>query len=86
LTRCVQLGEWETGLEPSQGKGWRGKRVTISNVSVRPNGGQLAELAKLLAANQLSLRVATTYRIEEAAPSYSQRRKGPKRCGIACHK
>jgi hypothetical protein len=60
--------------------------VTISNVYVRPNGGQLAELAKLLVASQLSLCVATTYRIEEAAPSYSQRRKGPKRCGIACYK
>jgi NADPH:quinone reductase-like Zn-dependent oxidoreductase len=41
--------------------------VRISDVYVRPDSGQLTELAKLLAARQLSLHVAATYRIEEAA-------------------
>jgi NADPH:quinone reductase-like Zn-dependent oxidoreductase len=37
------------------------RRITVSNVYVRPDGGQLGDLAALLAAGQLEISVTTSY-------------------------
>ncbi len=41
--------------------------ITISNVYVRPDGGQLRRLARLLADGQVEVSVAITYGLDEAA-------------------
>jgi NADPH:quinone reductase-like Zn-dependent oxidoreductase len=46
--------------EPNRG-------ITVSNVYVRPDGGQLSGLARLLAAGQLEISVAASYELHDAA-------------------
>jgi NADPH:quinone reductase-like Zn-dependent oxidoreductase len=46
--------------EPARG-------ITVSNVYVRPDGGQLDGLARLLAAGQLEISVAASYELHDAA-------------------
>jgi NADPH:quinone reductase-like Zn-dependent oxidoreductase len=43
------------------------RAITVSNVYVRPDGGQLGGLARLLAAGQLEISVATSYGLGDAA-------------------
>src|SRR3954469_10830775 len=45
----------------------RDRRITVSSVYVRPDGGQLDGLAGLLAAGQLEISVAATYELHDAA-------------------
>jgi NADPH:quinone reductase-like Zn-dependent oxidoreductase len=41
--------------------------IAVSSVYVRPDGGQLSELAHLLAAGQLQISVSRTYELRDAA-------------------
>jgi NADPH:quinone reductase-like Zn-dependent oxidoreductase len=43
------------------------RAITVSNVYVRPDGGQLRDLAGLLAAGQLSISLAVTHGLRDAA-------------------
>jgi NADPH:quinone reductase-like Zn-dependent oxidoreductase len=51
-----------TSDPPEQDRG-----ITVSSVYVRPDGGQLGGLARLLAAGQLEISVAATYELHDAA-------------------
>ena len=51
-----------TSDPPEQDRG-----ITVSSVYVRPDGGQLGGLARLLAAGQLEISVATSYELRDAA-------------------
>jgi NADPH:quinone reductase-like Zn-dependent oxidoreductase len=51
-----------TSDPPEQERG-----ITVSNVYVRPDGGQLGALARLLAGGQLEISVATSYELRDAA-------------------
>ena len=51
-----------TSDPPEQDRG-----ITVSSVYVRPDGGQLGGLARLLAAGQLEISVATSYELLDAA-------------------
>jgi NADPH:quinone reductase-like Zn-dependent oxidoreductase len=51
-----------TSDPPAQERG-----ITVSSVYVRPDGGQLRELAQLLAAGQLQISVSSTYELRDAA-------------------
>jgi len=51
-----------TSDPPEQERG-----ITVSSVYVRPDGGQLAGLARLLGAGQLEISVATSYELGDAA-------------------
>ncbi len=63
------------GVIPStQPEATRG--TTVSARWVRPDGAQLAELADLASAGKLTLRVAETYRLEEAAEAHARLAKG----------
>jgi NADPH:quinone reductase-like Zn-dependent oxidoreductase len=43
------------------------RAIKVSNVYVRPDGGQLRDLAKLLASGQLTISLAETYGLDNAA-------------------
>jgi NADPH:quinone reductase-like Zn-dependent oxidoreductase len=51
-----------TSDPPSEERG-----ITVSSVYVRPDGGQLSELAHLLAAGQLQISLSKTYPLRDAA-------------------
>jgi NADPH:quinone reductase-like Zn-dependent oxidoreductase len=51
-----------TSDPPQQERG-----ITVSSVYVRPDGGQLGSLARLLAAGELEISVATSYELRDAA-------------------
>src|SRR4051812_23104777 len=51
-----------TSDPPEQDRG-----ITVSSVYVRPDGGQLGDLARLLAAGQLEISIATSYELRAAA-------------------
>src|SRR4051795_7252442 len=50
--------------------------ITVSNVYVRPDGGQLRELAKHFADGTLTVPVAATYRLRDAAAALAQTTSG----------
>lgn len=46
--------------------------ITVSNVYVRPDGGQLGGLARLLAAGQLEISIAASYELGDAADALAK--------------
>ena len=60
-----------TGDPPAQERG-----ITVSNVYVRPDGDQLRTLAKHFADGKLTVPVASTYRLADAAAALAQTTSG----------
>jgi NADPH:quinone reductase-like Zn-dependent oxidoreductase len=60
-----------TGDPPAEERG-----ITVSNVYVRPDGDQLRTLAKHLADGTLTVPVAATYRLRDAAAALAQTTSG----------
>jgi NADPH:quinone reductase-like Zn-dependent oxidoreductase len=60
-----------TGDPPNQERG-----ITVSNVYVRPDGDQLRTLAKHFADGTLTVPVAATYRLRDAAAALAQTNSG----------